>query len=256
MQLAAYLPSEPPADLLLYVFPWVEQEQEALRSRARDNPLANDMALKQFLQLLIWLRKVLLQDAAVLFMQDPSCPIFRYSIFQSAAFRDFAVASQQALINAEKKARAAFERLPDHLIKSLQGILTNSRVEQQQDRENYQRQLSAMDARLDAVLQTVVSTKSSRQRGRTGETFFKFVLFFGFLLILCSPATHLTSSVICPSTSAAATSPTTASTSPCSSSHHHHQPFRHLFVTCDCHSSCHILLIITTTCSTSFKAIC
>jgi hypothetical protein len=177
MQLAAYLPSEPPANLLAHVFPWVEQEQAALHARARDNPLANDMALKQFLQLLIWLRTVLLQDAAVLFVQDPSCPIFRYSVFQTAAFRDFAAASQQALTDAEEKARLSFERLPDHLVKSLQGILTNSRLEQQQDRENCLRQLSAMDARLDAILETVVSTKSCKQRGRTGETFFKFVLF-------------------------------------------------------------------------------
>jgi hypothetical protein len=55
MQPAAYLPSEPPADLLALVFPWVEQEQAALFSCARDNTLADDMALKQFLQLLLWL---------------------------------------------------------------------------------------------------------------------------------------------------------------------------------------------------------
>ena len=47
------------------------------------------MALKQFLQLLVWLRRVLIQDAAVLFSHDSTYPIFQHSIFKTAAFHRF-----------------------------------------------------------------------------------------------------------------------------------------------------------------------
>ena len=176
------LPSlpEPPEDLLAQIFPWAEQELEALLLRAQNNTLANDMALKQFLKLLIWLRKVLLQDAAVLFMQDSTCAIFRYSVFQSKSFRDFAAASQLVLSDAEAEAHLALEHLPGHLIMTLRGILTNARAEQQQDREGYRRQLSAMDvrfSRLETLLEAVASTKGSNQRGRTGEMLFQCVPF-------------------------------------------------------------------------------
>jgi hypothetical protein len=156
------------------VFPWVEQEQAALLVHAQDNPLANDMALKQFLQLLIWLHKVLLQDAVVLFMQDPTFPIFHHSIFQSTTFHTFAAASQLALADAEEKARLAFEHLPDHLIRSLRGVLANTRMEQQQDREEHHRQLSAMDERflrVKTLLGTLAGARGcgQQQRGKAGE---------------------------------------------------------------------------------------
>lgn len=155
------------------MFPWVEQEQAALLLRTQKNPLSNDMALKQFLQLLIWLRTVLLQDAAVLFTQDSTLPIFRYSIFWSATFHTFAAASQLTLANAEEKARLAFEHLPDHLIRSLRGILADSKMEQQQDREEHRRQLSAVDehfSRVETLLKTLVGAQGCGQRGKAGET--------------------------------------------------------------------------------------
>jgi Centromere DNA-binding protein complex CBF3 subunit, domain 2 len=197
----AHLPSEPPAELLAQVFPWVEREQAALLSRTRDNPLSNDMALKQFLRLLIWLRKVLLQDAAVLFTQDPTFPIFRYSIFQSTTFRAFAAASQLTLTDAEEKARLAFEHLPDHLIRSLRGVLADTRMEQQQDREEHRRQLSAMDerfSRVETLLEALAGAKGHGWRGKTGETHFQLWFSRSFtqsMANLHSPATRVTSTL-------------------------------------------------------------
>jgi hypothetical protein len=49
-------PTEPPADLLSDIFPWVEQQQAALEARASSSKLSRDIALKQFLRLLAWLR--------------------------------------------------------------------------------------------------------------------------------------------------------------------------------------------------------
>jgi len=104
-------------ELLAQVFPWLEKEQANLLDRVRNNPLANDMALKQFLRLLLWLRRVFLQDAAVLFSQHPTCPIFQqHSIFHSTAFHVFAESAHSTLADAEERARLALERLPDHLI--------------------------------------------------------------------------------------------------------------------------------------------
>jgi hypothetical protein len=121
--------SEPPAELLAEVFPWIEKEQEALLARTRDNPRANDMALKQFLQLLIWLRRVLLQDAAVLFSHNSSYSIFQHSIFPTVAFHNFAASSQLVLRKAEEEARLSFENLPDRLVKGFRHSLTGFRME-------------------------------------------------------------------------------------------------------------------------------
>jgi hypothetical protein len=182
--------SEPPAELLAEVFPWIEREQAALQSRIRANTLSNDMALKQFLRLLIWLRKVLIQDAAILFTQDPNCPIFQYSVFRSASFRTFAAGSQLALADAEEKARLAFENLPGHLVRSLRGVLTDTRMEQQQDREEHRLQLSAMEerfTRVEVLLETLVGSKGRRRGGKTGERFlFPFLFFFSLKYVPCT----------------------------------------------------------------------
>ncbi|KAF8257779.1 hypothetical protein EI94DRAFT_1418266, partial [Lactarius quietus] len=81
---------ELPAELLAAVFPWVEQEQDNLTQRQASGSQADDIALKQLLRLLVWLRCVLLQDCAVLYAKYPSCPMFRYSPFDSPAFCQFA----------------------------------------------------------------------------------------------------------------------------------------------------------------------
>ena len=121
------------------------------------------MALKQFLQLLIWLRKVLLQDAAVLFSHDPTCPVFQHSIFHTAAFHRFSATSQLMLAEAEERARLAFRNLPDNLVRSFRGVLADMRMEQQQDREKHHSQLAAIDKqfnKLESLLESLAGSKS------------------------------------------------------------------------------------------------
>jgi hypothetical protein len=108
----------------------------------------------------------------VLFTQDPHCPIFQHSIFQSASFRTFAASSQLALADAEEKARLAFQNLPNHLVRSLRGVLTDTRMEQQQDREEHRLQLSGLDerfTRVETLLETLVGSKSRSRKGKLGE---------------------------------------------------------------------------------------
>jgi Centromere DNA-binding protein complex CBF3 subunit, domain 2 len=170
------------------VFPWVEREQAALLARVRSNPLANDMALKQFLNLLVWLRKVLLQDAAVLFSQDPSCPIFQCSIFCSAAFHSFAKSALPTLADAEERARLALEQLPDHLIRALRGLLTDMRVEQQQNLEYHRNLLLALDERfghVEGLMKTLIGSKS-HQKYQSGQ----FAFFFALICLTVTPLTH------------------------------------------------------------------
>jgi hypothetical protein len=54
---------EPPPHLQERVFPWVEEEILALGEREKKGPQYRDMALRSFLNLLLWLRLVILQDA-------------------------------------------------------------------------------------------------------------------------------------------------------------------------------------------------
>ena len=173
---------EPPAELLAKVFPWVEQKQAELLVRVQDNPLANDMALKQFLQLLLWLRRVLIQDAAVLFSHDSTYSIFQHSIFKTAAFHRFAVAfnlcllrlkafyrfaatSQPIIAEAEEKARLALKNLPDTLVRTLRGILADTKIQQEQDREEHRQQLTAIYKQFGQVERFMEKLAGSKGHG-------------------------------------------------------------------------------------------
>ena len=66
----------------MQIFPWVKQQNAALQQQeAALGHAGRDIALKGFLRLLVWLRRVLIQDAAVLFTKDPTCPIFGFPPF-------------------------------------------------------------------------------------------------------------------------------------------------------------------------------
>src|SRR6202021_632065 len=121
---------EPPAALCNELFPWVESEQAALAQR-RDTigPFAADMALHHFLQLLIFLRQVVMQDTAVLSLKYPECPIFRQSPFDSLAFRAFSATSAIVLETAEREGLARLSSLPQNVANSFRGLIPHQPVE-------------------------------------------------------------------------------------------------------------------------------
>lgn len=142
--------ADPPPALLAQVFPWVEAELVALAACQLDYRFAQDVALRNFLEVLVWLRTVLLQDVAVLYMMFPNANIFSYPPFCSPVFRDFATTSVTQIKEIEEEARLAFKNLPENLVTSLRGAVTTVQLENRKaDDENKAR----LDALQDSVLQ-------------------------------------------------------------------------------------------------------
>ncbi|KAF8421336.1 hypothetical protein L210DRAFT_2221116 [Boletus edulis BED1] len=77
---------------------------------------------------------VLLQDGAILYSRHPELPVFQFHPFNTPQFRTFANQSVQQVASAEEASRLAFQNLPQHLVVSLQGIVTNLSLEQQAQR--------------------------------------------------------------------------------------------------------------------------
>lgn len=125
--------AEPPADCLAYLFPWVEPEMAALETRMSASRLNRDIALKQFLVLLQWLRVVLLQDCALLYARYPMCHIFRFAPFTFPSFATFSANATAVVTAAEETARLAFHNLPDHMARSMRGYATDLQMKQEQN---------------------------------------------------------------------------------------------------------------------------
>ena len=74
-------------------FPWVEQNLAAILQRnAEGDPATTDLAAEQFLRLLLKLRVVLLQDAAIVLNDHPDCMLLQHDIFlKNPEFKRFQV---------------------------------------------------------------------------------------------------------------------------------------------------------------------
>ncbi|GBE80419.1 hypothetical protein SCP_0301340 [Sparassis crispa] len=157
---------KPPSELLAQVFPWIEQEQAALETRIQDNPLAQDYALRHFLRLMLWLRRVLLQDAMILCAMQPSAPVFAFAPFNTPAFHTFASQAMPAIQEAEEQARMAYQNLPEHLIRSLCGATTDVLMEQKRQHEESNRQMSDISERIlkmEGMIGTLLNSRSTRR---------------------------------------------------------------------------------------------
>jgi Centromere DNA-binding protein complex CBF3 subunit, domain 2 len=121
---------EPPTELLTSVFPWIEQEQDQLAQCQASSLKSVDIAFKQFLQLLIWLRQVLIQDAAILFLQYPTCPMFRYPSFNTPTFHNFAATSLSVVDRAEEEVRHALKNLPEHVAATFCALAMDIKMDQ------------------------------------------------------------------------------------------------------------------------------
>lgn len=153
---------DPPDEVAKQVFPWIEQEQRALLEREQENHFARDIALRQYLTTMVWLRRVLIQDAAVLFTQNLLAVIFTHGPFRSQSFRDFAAASTAAIDAAKETARLAFQNLPQHLVASMQGLLATQQLSFERERQNYQAEMLALRGqmgKMGALLEVVAGSK-------------------------------------------------------------------------------------------------
>ena len=73
-----------PQELTDAVHPWVEVELEKIKShnRAMDDPDDRDMSTEGFLETMVWLKVVFLQDMAILGVQFPKFPILTHPVFK------------------------------------------------------------------------------------------------------------------------------------------------------------------------------
>ena len=131
--------SEPPTDLLTAVFPWIEAEQVALEQRVQQiGRCAADYVLRNFLHLLTWFRRVLLQDAAVIYHSHPSCQIFGFASFNTPTFKQFSATASTAIVEAEQVASTALQNLPENMVCTVRGIVTDVNMAQRQQNNEMQ----------------------------------------------------------------------------------------------------------------------
>jgi hypothetical protein len=145
------------------VFPWVEQEQDRLAQRQASSSKSADIALKQFLRLLVWLRRVLLQDCAILLAKYPSCVMFRYPPFNSHMFHQFSNSARSMVDQAEEEVRHALKNLPEHIAATFRGLATDIKMDQRSQRIDTEAHWDVVDSRLDrvtALLQLFIGSKS------------------------------------------------------------------------------------------------
>ncbi len=158
---------EPPHECIDVLFPFIEEEEEALWQHWKSlGRVADDYALAQFLILLRFFRTVLIQDAAVLYSKYPESGTFRHAPFNTALFKDFAMSSTLQIQAAEEAARHLFENLPEHLVASLRGIVTTTNLEQQREREERQLQYKEISAQNQALINLVVELYNNQPRKR------------------------------------------------------------------------------------------
>ncbi|KAF7330285.1 hypothetical protein MVEN_02466400 [Mycena venus] len=150
---------EPPEDVLKALFPFVEPELEKFAKRKLENRQSEDFALKQFLELLDWLRTVLIQDAAVLYDEHRDAPMFQFSPFDSPSFRTFAHKATATIKKAEENAALQLKNLPQNYANTFSGIVTHLTMQQQLQHDKI---LS-----LVRDLSTSGSSASSRKRRKT-----------------------------------------------------------------------------------------
>jgi hypothetical protein len=153
--------------------------------------LARDIALPQFLTSLKWLRRVAVQDAAVLYTENPLASIFATAPFNSPSFRNFSAASSAAINAAEEVVRLAFQNLPQHLVASLQGAMATQNLGLEREHQVYQSQMNAMQSELGelkTLLEIFAGSKSKRVK--TMQGIFKS-------LVLPLPSYSSSCSIIC-----------------------------------------------------------
>ncbi|KAK7043502.1 hypothetical protein R3P38DRAFT_3259576 [Favolaschia claudopus] len=146
----------PPVDILATIFPWVEEQLAKLDAREASNRMARDIALRHFLGLLVWLRTVLAQDAAVLYVRHPTAPIFQYPPFNSSSFRTFAMQSTAAIAKAEKEVALALEKLPHHIANTFTSAMARLSIDQELERqanEKYQQELKSHLLQLQELIE-------------------------------------------------------------------------------------------------------
>src|ERR1700678_1026491 len=141
--------TEPPPELLVNVFPWIEKERMALNVRSKlEGRHGQDNALSALLDLLVYFRRVLLQDAAVLSAMYPCFPIFKFSPCDSVLFQQFSASSLEIITRTEADIRHQLARLPEDVAATFKGLLTSSAMQDEEIRQSLKSTQNNMERNL------------------------------------------------------------------------------------------------------------
>lgn len=123
-----------------------------------------DQALVYFLDLLVYLRCVLVQDAVALMFKDQENPpsFLKYAPFTSDVFQQFAVHGHRAIAEAEEASRNKWDQLPDKMAESFIGTVETLMIRQKTDFQRLESTNTVMMERLDLLTE---ANKSPLQRG-------------------------------------------------------------------------------------------
>ncbi|KAF8583497.1 hypothetical protein K439DRAFT_1617415 [Ramaria rubella] len=141
----AQKPEAPLPNIEAQIFPWVEEQMAALQARYAANPKAMDLSLQSFLLLLQMMRRILIQDLAVLYLDVPDCLIYSVSPFNTPEFQQYAEVAPGLISEAENTARSALKNLPEHMAQSLRGVVQNAVASQQAQASLHADQFKALE---------------------------------------------------------------------------------------------------------------
>ena len=149
------------------MFPWIEEEQAALDARIQHiGRRANDYALQNFLSVLVWFRQVLLQDAALIYNSHPSYKIFTFPPFNTSEFKLFSDNAPVAITNAEKEASVTLQNLPEHLVNSVRGIITDFSLVQQMQNNQLEEFKNTFTSKISGLESMLALAIGSKRQGR------------------------------------------------------------------------------------------
>ncbi|KAK7028398.1 hypothetical protein R3P38DRAFT_923774 [Favolaschia claudopus] len=156
---------EPPRELMLDIFPWIQDQLLALEEREKENPFARDIALRQFFKLLVWFRSVILQDAALIYKQYPDAPLFKYAPFNTALFQQFAAASVQRINKIESEANLALKNLPQNLVRGFQGALAGVSLAHRAERDETRAYIERLESQIQILTQQFMQQSLGKGKG-------------------------------------------------------------------------------------------
>lgn len=149
------------------IFPSAEAELDAYEARLRGDPTRSvvDLALVGFLRLKIWLRTVIIQDAALLYPCLPSCAIFKYTPFNTPAFAHFAAHFSHDVDRLTNDYEQRVKSLPQVFAEAVRGIMHTSITQARANYVSLSDQASELSFQMREGFEALQHRGYSRKRG-------------------------------------------------------------------------------------------
>ncbi|KAF8273937.1 hypothetical protein EI94DRAFT_1696523 [Lactarius quietus] len=127
---------DPPADVMAYLFPWVDAELTALNGH----------------------------DCALLYAKYPDSPIFHYAPFKIRSFTAFSANVTAIVTAAQEEAQLAFHTLPDHMARSMHGYATDLQIRQELNHSKLWDELQELQKQNEHLKMLVSSSKGLKHK--------------------------------------------------------------------------------------------